>query len=269
MSVTQSALLGDAVHRPYINGSRVDGTDRFNIECPATREVVAVVEGADTAQVVAAVDSAHEAFENGEWSQLSPRARGRVLYRIADLLEGRVREFARIDALCTGRPLRELEPQVGRLPEWFRYFAGLVEGLEGRVFPFAGNYLNYAERVPLGAVAQIVTWNHPLLLLVKKLAPALATGNTVVVKPSELTPITAMMLAEACSEAGLPNGVVNVVPGRTAETGQPSSSIPGWPRSTSPVERRQDAQSHGPQLTRWFRSPSSSAGRHPSSSSRT
>ena len=219
MSVTRSPLLGDSVHRPFIGGSRVSGEGTFDVECPATREVVARVEGAGASQVQEAVRVAQDAFESGEWPRLSTRARARVLHRVADGLESRISELARIDALCTGRPLRELEPQVGRLPEWFRYFAGIAEGLEGRVLPFPGSYLNYADRVPLGVVAQIVTWNHPLLLLVKKLAPALVTGNTVVVKPSELTPLTAMMLAETCTESGVPDGVVNVVPGFGPETG--------------------------------------------------
>lgn len=219
MAASRAPLLGDELHRPYVGGARVVGSGPFEVECPATGELVAHVDGAGVSQVDAAVCAAHDAFVHGDWSRQSARQRARALHRLADLLEARVAELARIDALCTGRPLRELQPQVGRLPEWFRYFAGIVEGLEGSVLPFPGNYLNYLERVPLGVVAQVVTWNHPLLLLVKKLAPALATGNTVVIKPSELTPLTAMLLAEVCAEAGLPDGVVNVVPGLGPETG--------------------------------------------------
>ena len=227
MSTTSVPLLGEDVHRPYVGGGRVPGEAPFDVECPATQELVARVEGAGVAQVEAAVEAAARAFDEGEWPRLTARNRARVLHRLADLLEARTCEYARVDPLCTGRALRELEPQVGRLPEWFRYFAGIVEGLEGSVLPFPGNYLNYTERVPLGVVAQVVTWNHPLLLLVKKLAPALATGNTVVIKPSELTPLTAMMLAEACAEAGVPDGVVNVVPGLGPETG---AALVGHPR---------------------------------------
>jgi acyl-CoA reductase-like NAD-dependent aldehyde dehydrogenase len=174
---------------------------------------VAVVEAGGAKQIDEAVRVATETFNGSDWAARQPRARARLLHRIADALEQRIGELARIDALCTGRPIRELGPQVGRLPEWFRYFAGLIEGAEGSAPPFSGSYLNYTERLPLGVAAQIVTWNHPLLLLAKKLAPALATGNCVVVKPSELTPITAVILAECCEEAGLPPGVLNVVPG--------------------------------------------------------
>jgi phenylacetaldehyde dehydrogenase len=210
-AASASAVDGD--WRPHIGGNRLDGEEQFEVRCPADGELVAVVSAAGVDQVDKATATAAETFSSSGWPAMQPRGRARLLNRIADALEQRVGEFARIDALCTGRPIRELGPQVGRLPEWFRYFAGLIEGTEGAVLPFAGGYLNYTERLPLGVVAQVVTWNHPLLLLAKKLAPALATGNCVVVKPSELTPVTALALAETCEDAGLPPGVLNVVPG--------------------------------------------------------
>ena len=213
MASAASASAVGGTWSPHVGGRKLRGEESFEVRCPADGQLVAVVEAAGVAQVEEAVEVASETFERSDWAALQPRTRARLLHRVADVLAERVAEFARIDALCTGRPIRELGPQVGRLPEWFRYFAGLIEGAEGSVLPFSGSYLNYTERLPLGVVAQVVTWNHPLLLLAKKLAPALATGNCVIVKPSELTPVTAVILAEACEEAGLPPGVLNVVPG--------------------------------------------------------
>jgi acyl-CoA reductase-like NAD-dependent aldehyde dehydrogenase len=213
MVTAAAAQLVEGDWRPHVGGRKLDGEETFEVHCPADGTRVAVAAAAGVPQVDAAISAATQAFETSGWAAVQPRQRSRLLHRIADALEQRVGEFARVDALCTGRPIRELGPQVGRLPEWFRYFAGLIEGSEGAVLPFSGGYLNYTERLPLGVVAQIVTWNHPLLLLAKKLAPALATGNCVVVKPSELTPLTAIALAETCEAAGLPPGVLNVVPG--------------------------------------------------------
>jgi len=211
--MTAPAVTSLGIFRPLVDGSEVDMADTFTLACPATGDPVAVVQAADGDVVDQAVRAAKRSFEAGDWSGRAPRERARILHRVAARFEERIDEFARIDALCTGRPLRELRPQVGRLPEWFRYFAGIVEGLEGTVPPFAGPYLNYTHRVPIGVVAQVVTWNHPLLLLVKKLAPALAAGNSIVVKPSELTPLTTLELPTLCHEAGLPAGALHVVPG--------------------------------------------------------
>ena len=124
-----------------------------------------------------------------------------------------------LESTCVGRPLREMRAQLSRIPEFYRYFAAVARSAEDAVTPFEGPYLNYVRRVPLGVVGQLTPWNHPLLILTKKLAPALAAGNTVVVKPSEYTPLTTLELARIALEAGIPDGVFNVVTGFGAEAG--------------------------------------------------
>ena len=138
---------------------------------------------------------------------------------IADALAKRVDYFATLDSAVTGRPIREMRAQMGRLPEWFRYFGGIACGLEGATVPFKGEYHTYTRHEPIGVVGMLTPWNHPLLILVKKLAAALAAGNSVVVKPSELAPLSALLFAELAHGAGLPAGVMNVVTGQGKSAG--------------------------------------------------
>ena len=134
---------------------------------------------------------------------------------------GRIcRAFVEAECRVTGRPIREMRAQLGRLPEWYDYFASIAETLEDSVPPFGRGYLNYTRREPLGVVGLLTPWNHPLLILTKKLAPALAAGNAVVIKPSELAPLTINMLAERMAESGIPEGIVNVVHGFGAVAGK-------------------------------------------------
>ncbi|KAG7389806.1 hypothetical protein PHYBOEH_007226 [Phytophthora boehmeriae] len=193
---------------------------RLAVENPATTERLAWVAKAATEDVDRAVASGQLAFKEGRWSQASAADRANVLNRIATALRKRIPEFAEQESLQTGRPIREMRAQLTRIPEWFEYFAALARTAEGSVPPFSGSYVNYVQRLPLGTVGLITPWNHPLLIAVKKLAPALAAGNSVVVKPSELAPLTVVQLAELCHEAGLPAGVLNCVPGLGAVAGE-------------------------------------------------
>lgn len=197
----------------------------FPVENPANGEVIAEVVEADAADVDAAVAAAMHAFV--AWGRTGGEARAQILAKAAAGLARRLPEFVRIEVEQTGRPQREMAAQLARLPEWYEYFAALARTFEDTIPPFGGTYLNYARRVPLGVVGQITPWNHPLLILTKKVAPALAAGNALVVKPSELAPLTPLLLAEIFEEAGLPPGVYNVVPGYGAKAGAALAGHPG------------------------------------------
>lgn len=180
---------------------------------PTTTEVLAQVAEAEAEDVGRAVAAARAAFENGPWGRMPGAERGRVLLRIADLLERDASAIARLESEDNGRPIRETSAQARIIPRWFRYFAGWADKIEGETIPVEGPYLNYTVRVPLGVIGQITPWNHPLLIATKKIAPALAAGNTIVLKPSELAPLSVLEFGRICQEAGLPDGALNIVPG--------------------------------------------------------
>ncbi|MCX5515443.1 betaine-aldehyde dehydrogenase [Kaistia algarum] len=165
--------------------------------------------GAD--DVAAAMDAASAAAP--AWGALDALDRGRHLRALAEIVRSRIGELATFESAITGRPIREMRAQMGRIPEWLDYFGGIAAGLEGESNRLRGGFLSYTAYESHGVCALLTPWNHPILILVKKLAAALAAGNTVVVKPSELAPATPLLLAEWCREAGLPAGVVNVVTG--------------------------------------------------------
>jgi aldehyde dehydrogenase (NAD+) len=186
----------------------------FPTHNPSTGEVLTEVAEAGDADVDDAVASAREAFESSTWSNLSGRERGRLLYRIADRMEQRADELARLETLDNGKPLREARAfDIAGAIECFRYYAGWADKIEGEVLPIPGPYLNYTRREPVGVCAGIIPWNFPLQMAAWKVAPALACGNTMILKPAEQTPLTALELAGLAMEAGLPPGVLNVVPG--------------------------------------------------------
>ncbi|MCL6637935.1 MAG: aldehyde dehydrogenase [Alicyclobacillus sp.] len=199
----------------------------FPVVNPSTEETVTEVADGTQGDIDAAVAAAQAAFTSGVWSQAEGRERAAVLQKLADNIRAHMDHLVFLETLCTGRPLREMKAQLSRLPEWFEYFAALAQTVEGSVPQFAGDYLNYTLRVPLGVVGLLTPWNHPLLILAKKLAPALAAGNCVVVKPSEFTPISTLVLAELATQSGLPPGVMNVVTGFGATAGQALSAHPG------------------------------------------
>jgi len=181
---------------------------------PATNKPVFWFLAASQEDVGKAIEAASEAFDSSDWSHPARAPfRAQMLRNMAAKLRERVEELADLEVLQIGRPRKEMRFQLSRLPEWFEYFASLVSVQEDSIPPFGPGYINEVRRLPLGVVAQITPFNHPLLITIKKLAPAIAAGNTVVIKPSELAPASIIELAKLCSEAGLPNGVMNVVLG--------------------------------------------------------
>jgi len=196
-----------------------DGGRTMDIINPATGRAIGVLAAASAADVGRAVDAAQRAFDRGVWSHASVHDRARVLNRFADLFEADIEEFYRLETLNNGRPVRETRAQIARLPQFYRYFAALALTRRSDVIPVEGPYLVYTQRVALGVCALMTSFNHPLMILSKSLAPALATGNSVVIKPSELTPITTLRLVRLLQKAGVPDGVVNLINGVGHEAG--------------------------------------------------
>ena len=216
-----TTIDGVAVHGHFIGGTERPSADgrTFEVRNPANGTLIARVAEGGADDVARAVDAGQAAFADGRWSRLPVRERHRILNRFADAIEAALPELATLESMCVGRPLREMRAQLSRIPEFYRYFAAVARTAEDAVTPFEGPYLNYVRRIQLGVVGQLTPWNHPLLILTKKLAPALAAGNTVVVKPSEYTPLTTLVLAQLSRDAGIPDGVVNIVTGFGAEAG--------------------------------------------------
>ena len=186
----------------------------FDTINPATEEVLAQVAEGDREDIGLAVAAARQAFERGDYPKMNARDRGRLLWRIAELILSYRDELAELESLDNGKPIRE--SQAGDIPfaaDIFHYYAGWATKLHGETIPVAGPFLNYTLREPIGVVGQIIPWNFPLLMAAWKIAPAVACGNTCVLKPAEQTPLSALRLAQICQEAGMPDGVVNVVPG--------------------------------------------------------
>ncbi len=202
----------------------------FDVENPTTGDTLFTVADGTEEDVNRAVDTARAAFEERVWSGLRGRDRARVLTRAAQLLAGRTDDFARLETMQIGRPVREMRAQLSRAPEWFEYTGALAQTMSGEVPDFGPGHVNYVVRHPLGVAGLITPWNHPLLILMKKVSMALAAGNSVVVKPSEIAPITPLLLAEVLAEAGLPDGVYNVVPGMGAVAGKALAGHPGLGR---------------------------------------
>jgi phenylacetaldehyde dehydrogenase len=205
-------------------GENLSGHE-VTVRCPADGEPIGSYLDTGPEGIAHAVGQAEEAFAAG-WADLEVVARAELLRRFADAIDANVADLARLDALQTGRPVREMNAQVGRVSEWFRYFAAVALTYESSVLPFPGDYLAYTTGVPLGPVGLLTPWNHPLLILCKKLSVALAAGNTCVIKPSELTPLSSLLLGRLALDAGVPPGVVNVVPG----DGSAGNALVGDPR---------------------------------------
>jgi phenylacetaldehyde dehydrogenase len=203
-----------------INGKWVDAASgkTFPTYNPATGDVLAQVAEGDKEDINRAVDAARAAFDNGPWRKLSPSERARMIWRLADLVELHSEEFAQLESLDNGKPLTIARvADVPLTADIFRYMAGWVTKIEGNTIPLSaqgnGKFLAYTLREPVGVVGQIIPWNFPLLMAAWKLSPALAAGCCVVLKPAEQTPLTALLLGELIQEAGIPDGVVNIVPG--------------------------------------------------------
>jgi phenylacetaldehyde dehydrogenase len=191
--------------------------ETFEVYNPATEEPIAHCAAGDKADIDAAVRAARQAFESGPWSRISPSERGRMIWRLGDLLEKNAAEFAELETLDNGKPLAVAK--AADLPlavDMFRYMAGWATKIHGQTIPISsagGEYLSFTLREPIGVVGQIIPWNFPLLMAAWKLGPALAAGCTIVLKPAEQTPLTALRLGELVQEAGFPAGVVNIVTG--------------------------------------------------------
>jgi len=194
---------------------------------PATEEVIAEVASAGQADVDAAAAAARAALD-GPWGKMSARDRGRLVWKIGEQLLARADELARLETLHNGKPIFESRQiEIPAAAECFQYYAGWADKIQGDTIPVRGNFLTYTLREPVGVVAAIVPWNFPLLLTAWKVAPALACGNTVLIKPASQTPLTALALAEIAADAGLPPGVLNVVTGPGASVGRMLVEHPG------------------------------------------
>lgn len=212
----------DRTYGHFIDGQESPAASggAFPVENPATGEVIASAADGQAADIEAAVGAAQRAFAT-HWGRTTGAERAAILARFADLITAHQAELAEHETMITGRPIREMRAQMGRIPDWFQYYAGMARTAEGGLAPFGAGHLNYIQRVPLGVVGLITPWNHPLLILTKKLAPALAAGNTVVIKPSEFTPTSTVALARLAHAAGIPPGVLNVVTGFGPGAGKP------------------------------------------------
>jgi betaine-aldehyde dehydrogenase len=212
-----------------IDGQWVDAESgkTFTTPNPSTGQTLAEVAEADKADIDKAVAAARRALE-GKWSKLSARDRGRLLYKLSQLIEEHAGELAALETQDNGKPIKEsLYVDLPQVAENFEYFAGWTTKIEGETIPVPGQMFNYTLREPVGVCGQIIPWNFPLLMAAWKLAPALAAGNTIVLKPAEQTPVTAMELGKLIQEAGFPDGVVNIVPGYGETAGAALASHPG------------------------------------------
>src|SRR5258707_2011501 len=208
-------------------GNFVDGREieagcgaMLDVRNPATGDVIARIPNSTADDIDCAMKSARAAFEGRAWGGMDIRARARLVNRLADAFEANLESLYRLETLNNGRPLNETRAQLSRLPDFFRYFAGLALSRRDAVIPVEGSYLNYTLRTPIGIVANCTPFNHPLMIMCKSLAAVLATGCVTVVKPSEYTPLTTLKLAQIFTEAGLPPGVFNVVLGLGQTTGK-------------------------------------------------
>jgi betaine-aldehyde dehydrogenase len=205
----------------FIGGRFVDAESGETLPTlnPHDNSTLAEVAVAGRVDIDKAVQAAERAFP--AWSGMAAAERGRILLKLADLIEAHADELARLETLDTGHPLRDSRAlDVPRTAACFRYFGGMADKLQGDVVPVEAGFLNYLLREPLGVVGQVVPWNFPLMFTSWKMGPALAAGNCVVLKPAEITPLTSLRVAALMAEAGLPDGVVNVVPGLGSVAGQ-------------------------------------------------
>ena len=237
MSLPAHYEVSDAVrqfvakpHKLLIDGNWVDAAvgERIDVIDPASGSVMATVPAGKAADIDAAVAAARAALK-GKWAAFSASKRARTLWKLADLIEQHADELAQLEALDTGKPILEARwADVAGAAEHFRYFAGWANKFTGEVLPVStGEFLTYTRREPVGVIGAIVAWNFPMLLSVWKIAPALAMGNTMVLKPSEITPLTSLRLGELALEAGIPAGVLNIVPGYGHEAGAAIAKHPG------------------------------------------
>jgi acyl-CoA reductase-like NAD-dependent aldehyde dehydrogenase len=200
--------------------------ETFDTVSPTTNQPIGRMAKAGVEDVDRAVAAAREAFDEGPWPRMTPLERSRIMHRIADILRQRLPEIAVMETANCGKIIVESRGDVTASANSFEYYAGLATQLWGEQIPMNGPLLDYTLREPVGVCAQIIPWNFPLLMAAWKLAPALAAGNTLVLKPASATPITAILLGEICREAGVPDGVVNVLTGPGKEVGEALAAHP-------------------------------------------
>ncbi|SEN36632.1 aldehyde dehydrogenase family protein [Lihuaxuella thermophila] len=203
----------------FIDGEWVDSVSGETLITlnPATKEELARVPRAGAKDVDQAVRAARAAFEASEWREMAPAERGRLLYKMSQLIREQKDELAHLETLDTGKPLAQSSADVEVAARYCEYYAGVADKILGETIPVHPGLLNYTVREPLGVTAHIIPWIYPIQIAARGLAPALAAGNTVVMKPAEVTPMTALRLAEICEAAGIPKGVVNIVTGYGTE----------------------------------------------------
>ncbi|MDM5194551.1 aldehyde dehydrogenase DhaS [Bacillus hominis] len=207
----------------YVNGAFIESASgkTFKTPNPATGETLAIVAEAGREDIHKAVVAARMAFDEGPWSRMSTAERSRLMYKLADLMEEHKEELAQLETLDNGKPIREtMAADVPLAIEHMRYYAGWATKIVGQTIPVSGDYFNYTRHEAVGVVGQIIPWNFPLLMAMWKMGAALATGCTIVLKPAEQTPLSALYLAELIEEAGFPKGVINIVPGFGETAGQ-------------------------------------------------
>src|SRR5262249_43170140 len=212
-----------------IGGKFVDSVSgkTFAATNPATGKTICQVAEADKADVDLAVQAARKALEDGPWPRMDAADRGRLLYKLAELIEKQAEELAALESLNSGKTINDSRGDMQGVVNTLRYYAGWADKIEGKTVPVRGNFLSYTLRQPVGVVGQIIPWNFPLLMLAWKWGPALACGNTVVMKLAEQTPITGIRVAELALEAGFPDGVINVLNGYGETTGAAMVAHPG------------------------------------------
>ncbi len=231
------ANIVETVSRPqvkqstcFIGGKWIPSNSGKTFETihPATEEVICEVAEGDKEDVDLAVDAARDAFDHGPWSKMDARDRGILMNRLADLIEEEADELAALETLDNGKPISEARSaDIPLVIDCLRYYAGWADKIQGRTIPVRGEYFTYTRREPVGVVGQIIPWNFPALMVAWKWGPALAAGCTIVMKPAEQTPLTCLRMARLAQKAGIPDGVINVVPGFGPTAGAAIVKHPG------------------------------------------
>jgi betaine-aldehyde dehydrogenase len=229
--MTMSATVaGIDIHKPLliIDGKEVPAADgaTFDTVSPATNQIIGVVPKAGNPDAVAAIEAAHRAFDSGPWIRFTPLDRSRALHRLANILRERIDEISTLETMNSGKIIVESRGDVIASANCFEYYGNLAGQIWGDQIPMNGPLLDYTVREPYGVCSQIIPWNFPLLMAAWKVAPALAAGNTVILKPASATPLTALILGRIALEAGIPAGVLNVITGPGKELGETLTTHP-------------------------------------------
>lgn len=220
--IRQTQCFIDGQWVPAASGKTFDTID------PATEEVIAQVAEGDAEDVDAAAKAARHALEEGEWSKMDARDRGALMHKLADLIEDELEELAALESLDNGKPISDAKAaDLPLVVDCLRYYAGYADKIHGQTIPVRGNYFTYTRKEPVGVVGQIIPWNFPMLMTAWKWGPALAAGCTIVMKPAEQTPLTCLRMARLAQKAGIPDGVINIVPGYGPTAGAAVVKHPG------------------------------------------